>query len=90
MEIPRDMKDPDTLTQISRFQFIYGLCGLALCLVCTVGSIYLFVSGVTGSISISTELFGKKSAVTDAAPGVLLFFVGLAIACITRFSVKLK
>jgi hypothetical protein len=70
---------------IARFRLIYSLCGMVLGLVCILGGIVLFLRGVTGATSWTAKLLGAESSMTDAAPGAILFIVGLLLVVATRF-----
>ncbi len=83
-------KNPDTVTRLSFFELIYSLSGLILGLVCVIGGIVLFVNGVFGSTSWTAKILGAESNISDAAPGVILFIVGLFIVLVTRFTLKIK
>ncbi len=90
VEVPAERTDSPFWKQAMFYQFIYSLAGLVLGLACVIGGIVLFLHGVTGSTSWTTTFIGGKSKVSDAAPGAVLFIVGLFIVWITRFSVKVK
>src|SRR6266550_4381110 len=66
------------------------LAVLLLGLACIVGGILLFFHGVSGSSSWVGEVIGVKSKLSDAAPGTVLFVVGLAVVFLTRFSVRVR
>ena len=90
MIVPKAMKDPDAWKRISLFQLIYSLCGLILGLVCIIGGIILFLHGITGSTSWTAKLLGAESEISDAAPGAVLFIVGLFVVLVTRFTAKAR
>jgi len=69
-------------------QFIYSLLGLVLGLACVAGGMLLFLYGIAGKTSWVAKVIGLESTITDAAPGAILFVVGLFFVLITRFSVK--
>ena len=71
-------------------QLIYSLAGLVFGLACIVGGILLFFHGVAGSSSWVGEFIGVQSKLSDAAPGTVLFVVGLAVVWLTRFSVRVR
>ena len=71
-------------------QLIYSLAGLVFGLACIVGGILLFFHGVTGSSSWIGEFIGVQSKLSDAAPGTVLFVVGLAVVWLTRFAVRVR
>jgi hypothetical protein len=73
---------------IVRHQLIYSLSGLTLGLACVVGGLILTLYGVTGSAGWTAKVLGLESKLSDAAPGVVLFIVGLFVVWATRFSVK--
>ena len=87
---PAFLKDKEFWKQASLYQFIYSLCGLLLGLACVIGGIVLFLHGVAGSTSWTAKIIGTESKVTDAAPGAVLFIVGLFVVWITRFDVSVK
>jgi hypothetical protein len=71
-------------------QLIYSLAGLVLGLACVIGGILLFFHGVAGSSSWVGQFIGVKSQLSDAAPGTVLFVVGLLVVWLTRFDVRLR
>lgn len=73
---------------ISRHQLIYAMLGLALGLVCIIGGIALFLAGVTGAMSWTAAFLGASSELYDAAPGAVLFIVGLFIVFVTRYKLQ--
>ena len=72
------------------YQLIYSLVGLIGGLACVGGGILLFSWGVNGSVNWTASVLGSQSKVVDAAPGVVLFLVGLFIVFTTRFGIKPK
>jgi hypothetical protein len=81
--------DKQTMQQLLRMQLIYSICGLVLGLCCIIGDIVLFLRGVTGATSWTASILGARSQISDAAPGAILFIVGLFIVFITRFGIKM-
>ncbi len=73
---------------LARFQFYYSIAGLTLGLVCMVGGIALFVLGVTGAADWYTNIWGAESRISQAAPGAILFIVGLFVVLFTRYKFK--
>jgi hypothetical protein len=71
-----------------RYKFIYSICGLVLGFVCIIGGIALFLNGVAGATSWTAKFLGASSSINDAAPGSVLFIVGLFIVFVTRFKVS--
>ncbi|MFZ2386005.1 MAG: hypothetical protein WBE75_07390 [Candidatus Omnitrophota bacterium] len=85
------MSKPDPLhSQALRYKFIYSMAGLFLGLVSMLGGIVLFLNGVWGSTSWTAKIFGNESTITDAAPGVVLFIVGLFVIIVTKYSAKIE
>ncbi len=82
------MKDSKIWKRISVFEFIYSLAGLIVGLICIIGGIVLFLHHVTGSISWAASIMGGESEISDAAPGAILFLVGLFVVFITRFKAR--
>ena len=80
--------DSSTQTTLAKYQLIYSIIGLALGLVAIIGGIYLFIKGVTGSMNWSAKILGAESNLVDAAPGAVLFIVGLFVVFVTRFKFK--
>ena len=87
---PPEFKDKEFWKKTSLFQLVYSLAGLVLGLACVIGGIALFLHGVTGSTSWTANFLGAESNISDAAPGAILFIVGLFVVWITRFSVGTK
>lgn len=90
VETHPDLKDKEFWKKAILYQVVYSLAGLILGLVCMIGGIILFLRGVTGSTSWTADILGTKSSIADAAPGVILFIVGLFIVLITKFDVSIK
>src|SRR5207237_9467445 len=75
---------------LARLQLSYSLAGLVFGLTCILGGIGLFLHGVVGSSSWVGNFIGVQSKLSDAAPGTVLFVVGLAVVWLTRFSVRVR
>ncbi len=83
---PQNPEDRELWRKAVKFQFIYSIAGLILGLACVIGGIILFLHGITGPLANwTTTLLGIN--ISDAAPGAILFVVGLLFVWITRFSV---
>ena len=90
LELPPDPRERHFWGRLATLQLIYSLAGLVLGLACIIGGILLFFHGVAGSSSWVGEVIGVKSNLSDAAPGTVLFVVGLAIVWVTRFAVRVR
>jgi hypothetical protein len=90
LELPPDPRERHFWGRLATLQLIYSLAGLVLGLACVVGGTLLFFHGVAGSSSWVGEFIGVKSRLSDAAPGTVLFVVGLAVVWLTRFSVRVR
>lgn len=71
-------------------EYRYAMLGLLLGLASIIGGVVLGLNGVAGSTSWTANLLGLKSQVNDAAPGVVLFIIGLFMIVATRPNVNLK
>lgn len=80
----------EMVTTVSFYQLIYSMASLFIGLFCIIGGIALFFNGITGNTSWTAEFLGAKSKISDAAPGVVLFIVGLFIIWVTKFNVRVK
>jgi hypothetical protein len=90
LELPPDPRERHFWGRLAVLQLIYSLAGLVFGLACIVGGILLFFHGVAGSSSWVGEFIGVQSKLSDAAPGTVLFVVGLAVVWLTRFTVRVK
>ena len=80
-----DRKSSDELQKkIAEHEYGYGKLGLAVGLICVLGGIALFLNGIAGSTSWTAKVIGAESEISDAAPGAVLFVVGIFIVFITR------
>lgn len=80
----------DFLTHVTRLEYIYSILGLVLGLSTIIGGVILGLHGVTGSTSWTAKVLGLESKVNDAAPGVVLFIVGVFLVFITRPKIRLR
>jgi hypothetical protein len=90
LELPPNPRERHFWGRLAVLQLIYSLAGLVFGLACIVGGILLFFHGVAGSSSWVGEFIGVQSKLSDAAPGTVLFVVGLAVVWLTRFAVRVK
>src|SRR6266513_3096865 len=90
LELPWNPRERHFWGRLVILQLIYSLAGLLLGLACVIGGIVLFFHGVAGASSWVGEFIGVKSKLSDAAPGTVLFVVGLAIVWLTRFAVRVR
>lgn len=90
LELPPDPKARQLWTRLARLQLIYALAGLVFGIGCIVGGLGLFLHGVVGATSWVGEMIGFQSRLADAAPGTILFIVGLAVVWVTRFSIRVR
>jgi len=82
-------KHSDELVKhLSKYQLIYSILGLLLGLFCVIGGVLLFLAGVSGSMSWTAKFLGASSELLDAAPGAVLFIVGLFTVFISRFKIQ--
>jgi hypothetical protein len=90
LELPPDPRERQFWARLARFQLIYSLAGLVFGLTCIAGGIGLFLHGVVGTSSWIGDFIGVQSRLSDAAPGTVLFIVGLAVVWLTRFTVRIR
>ncbi len=84
----RGFHSDELVEKLSRHQLIYSTLGLVLGLACVIGGVVLFFAGVTGRMSWTAKFLGASSEMLDAAPGAVLFVVGLFVVFVTRYMVK--
>ncbi|EGR0229157.1 hypothetical protein EM77_023070 [Vibrio parahaemolyticus] len=80
--------DSQTQLTLARYQLIYSILGLLLGLLALASGAYLFILGITGETNWSLTIFGNESNIVNAAPGAILFIVGLFLVVVTRFKFK--
>jgi hypothetical protein len=83
-------RHPKTVERLSKHQLIYSVLGLVLGLSCVIGGVVLFLHGVVGSTSWTARILGAESHISDAAPGAVLFIVGLFFVLVTRYVLKVR
>jgi C4-dicarboxylate transporter len=71
-------------------EYQYAKLGLALGLASIIAGTILGLHGVTGATSWTAKVLGLESKINDAAPGVVLFIVGIFYVWITKPKIKLK
>jgi hypothetical protein len=78
------------IQQAIRGEYLYSMLGLVLGMATIIGGIVLGLHGVGGSTSWTAKVLGLQSQINDAAPGVVLFIVGVFYIWMTRPKVKLR
>jgi len=89
LNLPTSASDQRSASRRSPYQFVYSLAGLVLGFGGILGGVVLLMRGVAGSSTWTASVLGVESRVTDAAPGAILFVVGLLVVLATRFDVRL-
>ena len=87
VEVPPGGEGSDLWKSAAFYQLVYSLAGLVLGLACIVGGIILFAMGIGGSINWIVKAEGFHSQLANAAPGAVLFLVGLLVVWTTRFDI---
>ena len=91
---PQRMVDVPDDSKVGRlavvFQGIYSILGMALGAVCIVGGFVLFIHGIKGSSNWVVKILGLESNISDAAPGAILFLVGLLTVVVTRYAATVR
>lgn len=83
------MPDTNDLHRLGfKLKFVYSMTGLLLGLACIVAGVVLGLSGVAGHTSWTASALGLSTSMTDAAPGVIIFVVGIFFVWMTRFKVR--
>lgn len=80
--------DNRTQLALAKYQLIYSIIGLVLGLSSMLGGIVLFIKGVSGTMNWTAQILGAESNIVNAAPGAVLFIVGLFVVFITRYKFK--
>lgn len=78
----------ETQAVLAKCQLLYSTFGLILGMVSIIGGIYLFIQGASGSTDWKINILGAESNLVQAAPGAVLFVVGLFIVFVTRYKYK--
>jgi len=79
----------DILRQAVKGEYQYAKLGLVLGLATIIGGVLLGLHGVVGHTSWTAKVLGLQSQINDAAPGVVLFIVGIFFVFITKPRVDL-
>lgn len=82
--------DSQTQLALAKYELIYSIIGQLLGLVCVLGGMLLFFNGIVGTTSWTAKILGAESQITDAAPGAILFIVGVFFVFITRYKFEHK
>ncbi len=89
VEIKTHSHSAEILEQAVKGEYQYGKLGLILGVLTILGGIALGLNGVAGHTSWTAKVLGLESNINDAAPGVVLFVVGIFFVFITKPRVKL-
>jgi ABC-type microcin C transport system permease subunit YejE len=86
--LDKDGHGKDVLAAAIKGEYRYATLGLTLGLSSIIGGVVLGLHGVAGATSWTASFLGLQSQVNDAAPGVVLFIIGLFMIVATRPKVK--
>jgi len=75
---------PYLQNKLAEHEYGYGKLGLLVGVVCVLGGLLLCLNGIAGSTSWTAKFLGAESNISDAAPGVVLFVIGLFIVWVTK------
>jgi hypothetical protein len=78
------------LLQAIRGEYRYAMFGLVLGLATILGGVVLGLHGAVGHTSWTAKFLGLESNLNDAAPGVVLFVVGVFFVRGTRPKIKMR
>lgn len=87
---PTDSYSKEIILTAVRGEYLYARLGLSLGILAIIGGVILGLNGVAGSTSWTANLIGLKSQVNDAAPGTVLFIIGLFMIWATRPKIKMR
>src|SRR6185437_12688274 len=87
VQVPPGKGSKEFWKSVVNYQFTMSLIGLYGGLACIVIGILMFLNGMLHGGAWTADAFGV--AITDAAPGMVLFFIGLGLAQINKFTVKI-
>jgi hypothetical protein len=83
------MSDDNELHRLGlKLKFAYSIVGLVLGLACIIAGVILGLGGVAGKTTWTASFLGFNTNLNDAAPGVIIFIVGIFFVLITRFKVR--
>lgn len=81
--------DPKTTDEtqlgLAKMEFYNSQIGKFLGAICIIGGVVLFLNGISGSSSWTAKFLGAESKLTEAAPGIILFVIGLFVVFISRY-----
>ena len=78
----------ENLRILGQRELAYSVTGIVVGFLSIVAGVVLFFFGITGKMTFTTNVGGADSKLVDAAPGTVLFIVGLFIIFFTRFRVE--
>jgi hypothetical protein len=87
---PAGSHSRDVIAEAIKGEYAYAKLGLMLGLASIVGGVVMGLHGVGGHTSWTASFLGLNSQINDAAPGVVLFVVGLFMIRTTKPKVNLK
>ncbi|SRR6266542_4182427 len=87
---PTDSHSRDIIIEAVKREYLYAMLGLILGVLAIIGGIVLGLNGVAGSTSWTASVLGLSSQVNDAAPGVVLFIIGLFMVWVTKPKVRMR
>ena len=90
IEINGEKMDSNTLNLAIKLEYVYAILGLLLGLSSIIFGSILSLNGVVGSTSWTANFIGAESSINDAAPGVVLFIVGLFMIWVTKPKTHIK
>ncbi|MBW2570098.1 MAG: hypothetical protein JRE47_12235 [Deltaproteobacteria bacterium] len=90
IETNGELMKSNTFNLAIKLEYTYAILGLFLGLSSIIFGSILCLNGVVGSTSWTANFIGAESSINDAAPGVVLFIVGLFMIWVTKPKTSIK
>jgi len=75
---------PDLQKELAKHEYGYSKLGLLVGVIFLLVGLVLCLNGVAGNTSWIAKFIGAESKISDAAPGVILFVIGLLVIWVTK------
>lgn len=89
-DVPKTIKSVNLWSRVVKFQFLYSILGLVIGFILISIGVFLVTQSIGNKSELSIKILNYFFNIKQAAPGGILFIIGLVVIIITKFKITTK